>query len=100
MKQFKSFSFTFHLTRKIVRNLKIQTETMDLQVQGLAEFDPTRSKIDPYNRYRADIAFIYYNGVDVAPLLEFLDDTKLGEIEDAAIRHAAHLFTDSEKEVA
>jgi hypothetical protein len=93
-KKQKNFEFNFPLSQKVVENLRIVTKHIgDLEVSGVAYFNPNVSALDlEDNRYSADIDFVKWNGTDIKPVLEAL--RMLDDIEEAAIRHAAYLFTE------
>ncbi len=88
----QNFSFTYKLTQKVVRELKIQTETVgELIVEGVGYFNPNTSPIDVFDRYSVDIDFIKWQGVDIKPVLEVMDGVE--DIEEKAIRYFAELVT-------
>lgn len=94
MKKIKrSFSFEYALRRKVVRDLKIQTETVGtLFVEGMGYFDPTTSPIDVFDRYSVDLDFIRWNGTDIKDVLEITGG--LEEIEEASVRYFANMIDD------
>ncbi|MBD0375547.1 MAG: hypothetical protein ICV51_07965 [Flavisolibacter sp.] len=95
----KEFEFLFPLKHKVVRDLKIVTEHIgDLLVEGIGYFNPSVSPIDVFERYAVDIDFVKWNGTDIKPVLEVTGS--LEEIEEAAIRHFAHLLENSNLEKA
>jgi hypothetical protein len=92
----KPFEFKFPLKNKVVRNLKIVTETVgDLIVEGTAYFDPSFSILDIDDRYSADIDFVKWNGADIKPVLEVTG--AMDDIEEAALRFIADGLFDSPK---
>lgn len=91
----KEFEFSFPLTHKVVRDLRIVTEHVgDLLISGVAYCDPYESIISS-DRYDVDIDFIKFNGTDIKPVLEVIGD--MNEIGEAALQHAAYLFADEPK---
>lgn len=89
----KDFQFSFPLSHKVVRDLKIVTEHVgDLIIEGVAVCNPKASALDSLDeRYTVDIDYIKWNGVDIKPVLEVVD--AVDNIYDAALQHAAKLFT-------
>ena len=89
----KEFQFPFPLNHKIVRDLRLVNEHVgDLVVEGSASFNPSVSPLSHLDeRYEVDIDFIRWNGTDIKPVLEL---TGLADdIQDAALRYCASLFT-------
>ncbi|HZH96943.1 MAG TPA: hypothetical protein VEY06_13715 [Flavisolibacter sp.] len=87
----QAFTFQFPLKHKIVRDLKIVTEHVgDLVIEGIGYYDPSASPIDVFDRYTVDIDFIKWNGTDIKPVLEVTGN--LEEVEEAAVRHFAHVL--------
>lgn len=96
MKLQKEFEFSFPLTHKVVRDLKIVTEHVgDLLISGVAYCDPYESVLS-LDRYDVDIDFIKWNGTDIKPVLEVIGD--MNEIGEAALQHAAYLFAEAKEE--
>src|SRR5690348_2754617 len=90
----QEFSFHYPLKHKVVRDLKIVTETVgELLVEGTAYFDPSASVLDIFDRYRADIDFVKWNGTDIKAVLEVTDSME--EIQEASVRHVASIFHQS-----
>jgi hypothetical protein len=91
MKSTKPFSFAYPLKHKVVRDMKIITETVgELTVEGVGYFYPSAPVHDPFDRYAADIDFIRWNGCDIKQVLEVTGGLDL--IEEAAVRYVASLF--------
>jgi hypothetical protein len=88
----KSFYFKHDLTKKVVRNLKIVTEKITVNVEAVGYFDPNASVLEPYERWGVDIEVVMYDGVNVRDLLTITGTIE--EIEEAAHRFAAELFTE------
>jgi hypothetical protein len=64
MKKQRSFTLTYPLTHKVVRDLKIVDEKVaDLRVEGVA-----------YPSGELDIDFVWYGAEDIKPILEALGD--------------------------
>jgi hypothetical protein len=90
-KQSKPFSFSYPLKHKVVRDLKIVTETVgELIVEGVGYFDPNCSRLDPFERFKVDIDFVKWNGGDCKPVLEVMGG--MDDIREAAVMHVAGLF--------
>lgn len=84
----KRFVFPYILKHKIVRDLKIVTETVGiLEIAAVGYFNPSESILDPYDRYSVDIDFVRWNGADIKPVLEVVGGME--EITEAAIRYFA-----------
>jgi len=95
----QSFTFQFPLKHKIVRDLKIVTEHLgDLIIEGVGYYDPSASPIDVFDRYTVDIDFVKWNGTDIKPVLEVTGN--LEEVEEAALRHFAHVLENGLKNAA
>jgi hypothetical protein len=94
----KPLEFTYKFSRKVVRDLKLVSESIELRVVGSAYLDKRFSKLDVYNRYGADIDFIYWEGKEVSTLLDYT--VGLEAIEEEAILQAAKLFEATEEGVA
>jgi hypothetical protein len=91
MKLRKPFTMSYPLRHKIVRDLRIVTETVgELIVEGTAYLDTSASVIDIFDRYGVDIALVTWNGSDIKPVLEITG--AMDEIEEAAIKHSCDLF--------
>ena len=90
----REFSFHYPLKHKVVRDLKIVTETVgELLVEGKAYFDPSASVLDIFDRYSADIDFVKWNGTDIKPVLELTGTME--EIQEASVRYVATVFHQS-----
>lgn len=84
----KSFSFPYPLKHKVVRDLKIVTETIGvMQVNCIGYEDTTALKTEPYDRYAVDVEAVIFDGVDVRPVLEVTGG--LDDVTEAAIRYFA-----------
>lgn len=95
MQQIKrEFSFPYKLTHKVVRDLKLQDETIgELMVDCVGFFNPNVSPIDVHDRYSVEIDFIRWNGTDIKAVCDFFDATS--DILDAATRYFANLIDNS-----
>lgn len=90
----KTFSFSYPLKHKVVRDLKIVTEHVgDLQVEGVGYFHPGASPLDIFDRYSVDIDFVKWNGTDIREVLEVTGGME--EIIEAATRYVAVAFESS-----
>lgn len=99
MKHSREFQMQYPLRHKVVRDLKIVTETVgELTITGTAYFDPSVSVLDIFERHTVDIDFVKWNGADIKPVLEVTGS--MDAITEAAVRYAAQLFTKTEREVA
>lgn len=87
----KQFDFNYNLKKKVVRDLKIITETLTIKVSGKGYFNPNASIMEPFERWSVDIESIEYEGKNIIEVFEYLDD-QLVEIEEAAIKYVAELF--------
>src|SRR5438270_8789489 len=95
----KEFSFHYPLKHKVVRDLKIVTESVgELLVEGIAYFDPSASVLDIFDRYSVDIDFVKWNGTDIKPVLEITDTME--EIQEASVRYVAGIFHQSMNKAA
>ena len=84
----REFSFRYPLQHKIVRDLKIVTESVgDLLVEGTSYFNPSASRLDIFDRYSVDIDFVKWKGVDIKPVLEVAG--VMDDIIEAAVRSVA-----------
>ena len=89
----QEFSFTYPLTQKKVRNLKIVTDHVgDLEVQGVGYIDASASVLDIFERYTVDIDFVRWAQTDIKPVLEVIGG--MDEITEAAIRFFAEQAED------
>jgi hypothetical protein len=89
MKSTKPFSFAYPLKHKVVRDMKIITETVgELTVEGVGYFSPSESA--PFERFSVDLDFVKWNGCDIKQVLEVTGG--LDQIEEAAVRYVASLF--------
>ena len=103
----QSFYFNFPLKHKnvhrVLGHLKLVTVYAgDLQIEGVA-YKHESFCDEPVEQptYSVDIDFIKWNGNDIKSVLEVLDALILSDIEEAAIKHAAALFsTQNTKEIA
>lgn len=98
----KPFEFNYILKHKVVRDLKLVTETVGtLHIEGVACLNPNASVLDVNDRYDVDIDFIRYNGVDIKPVMEVTADATLADIYDECVRYAANnLFTQTKGRAA
>lgn len=87
----KQFDFNYNLKKKVVRDLKIVTESLPLRVTGKGYLNPSASVLEAYDRWSVDIESIEYEGKNIIEVFEYLDD-QLVEIEEAAIKYVAELF--------
>jgi hypothetical protein len=89
----KNFEITYPLKHKIVRDLRIITETVGyLVVSGVAYCDTNVPKTDIDERYSVDVDFINWNGVDITPVLEVTGGHE--EVVEYVIERVAELFTE------
>ena len=102
-----SFQFNFPLKHKSVQRVEgalklITLYVGDLQVEGVAyQYKPHFNERGQQPTHSVDIDFIKWNGMDIKPVLEVIDALIMSDIEDAAIKHAAAIFsTLNTKEVA
>jgi hypothetical protein len=99
-KQEKPFSFQFHLQTREVRNLRIVPITVGfLEISGTSYFYPSVRLEDFENgeaRYEVDIDFIKWDGVDIKPVVEGFAEDLFGNIYEAAVQYASHLFSQNE----
>jgi hypothetical protein len=93
MKLRKNFSFTYSLTKKVVRDLKIVTEKLPLIVSVVGYQDTSASTLEPLERWTVDIEAVHYEEKNILEVLDF--SGTLEQIEEAAIRYAAELFTEN-----
>ncbi|HEU4470315.1 MAG TPA: hypothetical protein VFR58_04470 [Flavisolibacter sp.] len=90
----QSFSFHYPLSTKVVRDLRLVTETVGyLVVEGVGYFNPSASVLDIFDRYDVDIDFVKWNGTDIKAVLEVTGG--MDEITNAAIRFFAGEFETS-----
>lgn len=87
-----SFEMTYHLKKKVVRNLKIVTDLLPLTITGVYYCDTNFPKLDVQNRYDLDIETALFEGKDIKAVLEFTD--VLDGIMDEIIRYAPNYFTE------
>lgn len=86
-----TFTFTYPLKQKVVRNLRIVTDHVgDLQVEGVGYFNPNASVLDIFDRYTVDIEYIKWNGMDIKSVIEVTGGFE--EIHEAAVREFANQF--------
>jgi len=83
----KPFRFTHNLTKKVVRDLKIVTETLPIEVSGTAYITPSASFDE---RFDVDVDQVIYKGMDVSELLDFAG--AMEEIEEAAVAAVSEMF--------
>lgn len=88
---YKSFSFLFPITQKVVRNLRIVHEHVgNLLVEGSASRFKNACKTDPLDeQYKVEIDFIKWEGTDIKPVLEVTELYQ--DIWEAAYQHASGL---------
>jgi hypothetical protein len=87
----QEFIISYPLQHKVVRDLKIVTETVgELTLKGTAYFNPSAPVLDLFERYAVDIDFVEWNGQDIKAVL--LVTGALEDIEEYATRKAALLF--------
>jgi hypothetical protein len=83
------FSLQFPLTHKVVRNLRIVTEKVGtLLIKGTRCYSPYT------NDYAVSIDAIYYEGVNVLPLIQLVNMYE--EIEEWCYRQMTDLFASEE----
>lgn len=101
MKKFqKEFGFTYPLSHKIVRNLRIVKEHIgDLEVEGSVSFAPSVGRLTSLeDRYAVDIDFIRWKGTDIKPVLELTG--LIDEVQEAALRYCVSLVEEDLKKAA
>jgi hypothetical protein len=91
MPQSKPFRFTHTFSQKVVRDLKIVEEYLDVEVSGSGKMHKNFSCLEIDERFSADIDFVIWKGKDVKELIEFMGC--LEEVQEAALRAVANLFT-------
>jgi hypothetical protein len=89
----KPFRFTHTFTQKVVRDLRIVTETLDVEVSGTGYNNTNSSVTDIDEKFSIDIDFIIWKGKDVTELVEFMGCFE--EVQEAAFRHVVNLFLDT-----
>jgi hypothetical protein len=97
MKKTLDFSLSYPLIQKVVRNLKIVSETVgELTLTGTAYMDPTVPLIEVESRYTVDIDFVRHEGHDIKAVLEVTGGME--DIEGYCIRKVARMFEETELE--
>ena len=96
----KEFGFTFPLSHKIVRNLRIVKEHIgDLEVEGSVSFKPSVGRLTSLeDRYEVEIDFIKWNGTDIKPVLELTG--LMDEVQEAAMRYCVGLVEENIRKAA
>lgn len=96
----KSFGFTYPLSHKIVRNLRIVKEHVgDLAVEGSVSFNPSVGRLTSLeDRYEVEIDFIRWNGTDIKPVLELTG--LIDEVQEAALRYCCTLVEEKIRKAA
>jgi hypothetical protein len=98
MKKTLDFSLSYPLIQKVVRDLKIVSETIgELTLTGTAYMDPTVPQIEVEDRYTVDIDFVRHEGHDIKAVLEVTGGME--EIEAYCIRKVARMFEAEETEL-
>lgn len=90
MKLKKHFDITYNLKKEVVRDLKIVTDILPLNICGTFYCNTNASVSEPYERYDVDIDYILYKGADVKELLDFTGTTE--DIECQIIKLAPKYF--------
>ena len=96
----KEFGFSFPLSHKIVRNLRIVKEHIgDLAVEGSVTFHPSVGRLTSLeDRYEVEIDFIKWNGTDIKPVLELTG--LMDEVQEAAMRYCVSLVEENIRKAA
>ena len=96
----KEFGFSFPLSHKIVRNLRIVKEHIgDLEVEGSVSFNPSVGRLTRLeDRYEVEIDYIRWQGTDIKPVLELTG--LMDEVQDAALRFCVSLVEENVKKAA